>query len=240
MYLIKKLLVIVIFFFFSFSFITAQDDLIGAKELLEKLSGSFKSNIKDFQADIKWSQDNNSQKGVLFFKNPQKLRINFTEPSGQVICTNGYTLWVYLEHLNLLLKQDILYKEKSRSSDGKVQTVVSPILLNPVGFDRFLSDYSVEYQEAKGKVDYKDGSKVYKFKLIRWRSLRGGFNTLLISVQDNGFIRRVEGITANYKHVILEIDNIKPNNGVNEELFNYDSKAHANTVENFISNQGDN
>jgi outer membrane lipoprotein-sorting protein len=237
---IKRLFLLFIIFCFSQIFLYSQDELIGAKELLEKFSNSFKANIKDYQADIKWSQDSNSQKGVVYFKNPQKLRINFTEPSGQVICSNGYLLWVYIENLNLLLKQEILQKDKVKGADGKMRSIINPILLNPVGYDRFISDYSVEYQDVKTKVDYKDGSKVYRLKLIRWRSLRGGFNTLLVTVQENGLIRRVEGITANYRHLVLEIDNIKTNINVNDMIFNYEPPAHVNTVENFISNQGDN
>jgi len=218
----------------------SQDELVSAKDLLQKLSILFKTNVKDFEADVKWIQDKDTQKGTLFFKNPQKLRINFTDPSKQVICSNGYMLWVYIDYLNLILKQEILSKDKTKSDDGKTQTVINPILINPVGYDRFLTDYAIEYNEIKTQVDYKDGSKVYQFKLFRWRSSKSGFNSILLTVSANdGLVRRVEGVTTAYRRVVLEIDNIKLNKNIGDLVFNYEPPAHANTVDNFITNQGD-
>jgi outer membrane lipoprotein-sorting protein len=227
-------------FILSVYFLYPQDDLLGAKQLLQKFSDIMKSSIRDYQADIKWTIDNNIQKGTLFFKNPQKLRINFTEPGGQVICTNGYILWVYIDYMNLALKQEVLQKDKVKGEDGSVQSLVNPVLLSPVGFDRFLSDYSIEYQDTTSKVDYKDGTKVYKLKLIRWKSLRSGFNTVYLTIQENGLVRRVEAVTASYRKVILELDNIQLNKNLGDSTFNYEPPAQANTIENFISNQGEN
>ncbi|OHD12825.1 MAG: hypothetical protein A2Y34_01665 [Spirochaetes bacterium GWC1_27_15] len=231
---------IILFFIFSICFIFSEEELISGKELLQRFSNNFKANVKDYEAEIKWTLDANLQKGIVYFKNPQKLRINFTEPQGQVICTNGYMLWVYIDYLNLILKQEILEKDKSKTNDGKTQTIVNPVLLNIVGYDKFLTEYSIEYDGVKTKVDYKDGTKVYKFKLLRWRSSKSGFNVIYLTIQEDGLIRRVEGITATYKRIILELDNIKLNNNVSDLVFNYEPPAHANTVENFITNQGDN
>jgi outer membrane lipoprotein-sorting protein len=236
-----KLKITIITIFLSVSlFVFSQDELLGAKQLLQKYSDMMKSSIRDYQSEVKWTIDNNTQKGTLFFKNPQKLRINFSDPSGQVICSNGYILWVYIDYMNLVLKQEIMQKEKVKSEDGKTQTLVNPILLSPVGYDRFLAEYSVEYQDTTSKTEYKDGTKVYKLKLIRWKSLKSGFNTIFLTIQDNGLMRRVEAITASFRKVILEIDNVQLNKNLSDSIFNYEPPASANTVENFISNQGEN
>lgn len=236
----KRNIIITTFFLSALFFSFSQEELISAKDLLQKLSINFKNEVKDFEAEIKWTQDKDVQKGIIFFKNPQKVRINFTEPSKQVVCTNGYMLWVYIDYLNLILKQEILQKEKTKTDDGKTQTVVNPILINPVGYDRFLSDYAIEYHETKTPADYGDGSMVYKMRLLRWRSSKSGFNSIFLTINaDNGFIRKVEGITAAYKRIILEIDNVKFNKDISDLTFNYEPPAHANTVENFITNQED-
>jgi outer membrane lipoprotein-sorting protein len=141
--------------------------------------------------------------------------------------------------MNLALKQEIMQKEKVKSDEGKTQTLVNPILLSPVGYDRFLADYSVEYEDNASKTDYKDGTKVYKLKLMRWKSLKSGFNTVILTIQDNGLMRRVEAITASFRKVILELDNVQLNKNLGDSIFNYEPPANANTVENFISNQGD-
>ncbi|HOJ64686.1 MAG TPA: outer-membrane lipoprotein carrier protein LolA [Spirochaetota bacterium] len=217
----------------------SQDELLSAKDLLQKFSDNFKKNVKDYEADIKWYQDDNIQSGKIYFKNPQKLRINFTDPNKQVICTNGYTLWVFIDYLNLTLKQEILQKEKSKTEEGKTESVVNPILINPMGYDKFLSNYSIEYYEGKTKTQYKDGKMVYKMKLIRWRSSKYGFNSLIITIEDNGLIRRIEGVTAAMRKIVLEIDNIKLNTGIGDSFFNYQPPSYANTIENFITTYGE-
>lgn len=214
-----------------------QEELLSAKELLQRISDNFKINIQDYQANIKWIQKDQTQIGTLYFKNPQKMRIDFSDPKGQVICTNGYELWLYVEYLNLILHQKLLEKEKKKDEEGKTELIENPILIDAVGLDRFLTDYSIEYFETKEKVFYKDNTKVYKLKLIRWRSSKNGFNTVYLTVQDNGLIRKVEGVTAAYRHIVLEIDDIEINKNIGDLTFNYKPPPHANTVENFITTQ---
>jgi len=234
----KKYIFIVIILLTYLTNVFSQEELLSAKELMEKLSERFKTSIKDYEADIKWTQANKEQKGTLFFKNPQKMRINFSDPANQVICTNGYELWVFIPFLNLTLHQVLLTKQKTETEEGTLETVVNPILLNPVGLDGLINGYSIEFHETKKKVPYKDGTMVYQLKLIRWRSSKSGFNVLYIMVQENGIIRRVEGITAAYRKVILEVDNVEINKGVSDLFFNYNPPSHSSTVEDFITKQG--
>jgi outer membrane lipoprotein-sorting protein len=255
---LKKMLILLFIIYWLCAFkIEAQEELIGPKDLLQRISNKFKSEVKDFKADIKWIQGNNVQKGEVLFKNPQKLRINFNEPQGQVICSNGYDLWVYISTLNTILHQKIMDKprvktdnkskpdqnkskngqNKSKSDQTKNESLLNPIFLNPVGFDKFLSDYSIEYHETKDKVAYTDGTKVYKFKLFRWRSSKSGFNVIILTVQENGLIRQVEGTTASYRRLIYELDNIQTNTNLSELLFDYEPPTHATIIDNFITEQ---
>ena len=222
---------------YSQSLLYSQDDLLSAKNMLENLSEKFKANVKDFKAEVKWTQGTEVQTGKLFFKNPQKLKIDFTEPANQVICTNGYELWVYIPLLSITLHQNILNKTKLKNEEGNVETVDSPILLNPVGFDKFLTEYSIEFNETKEKITYKDNTKVYQFKLIRWRTSKSGFNSIILYVQDNGFIRQVKGTNAAYRQTILEIDKIETNTNISDLVFDYEPPAHSSTVEDFITNE---
>lgn len=210
-------------------------NLVTAKDLLQNLSDKFKKSIKDYEADITWTQDTNKQKGTLYFKNPQKIKIVFSDPVGQVICTNGYELWVYIKYLNIVLHQDLMKKTKKKNNEGKMETVVNPILVNPVGLDKFLTGYSIEFIDTKNTVTYKDGNQVYKLKLIRWRSLKNGFNVVYLTIGSSGLIRKVEGVTAAFRHIILEIDNIKTNTGISDLIFDYEPPAHSSTVDNFIT-----
>ena len=69
--------------FFCFLFcsilihLNAQEQLLGAKDLLASISETYKTTIKDFEAQVTWTQEKDVQTGTLWFKNPQKLRIDF-------------------------------------------------------------------------------------------------------------------------------------------------------------------
>ncbi len=233
-----------VLFFISFAavnvFAEDEEELLSAKDLLNKFSNNFRKNIQDYEADITWTQGDQINKGKVQFKNPQKVKIVFSEPNKQEIISNGYELWVYIDYLRIVLRQQILEKEKKKNADGKMETIVNPILINPIGYDKFMSNYSIEFFESKNKVDYKDGKKVYKLKLLRWRSSKNGFNVVYLTVEENGLIRRIEGITAAYKTIILEIDNIKTNVGISDLIFDYELPSGANVVDNFISKQDSN
>ncbi len=232
--------ILMIVLVFQTIFVFGQEPLVGAKDLLTNISNNYSSKVKDFSASFKWIQDDKIQTGTVLFKNPQKMRMDFSDPKGQVIVTNGYEFWVYLENMNLVLQQDLMAKEKKTEDDGKVSVVESPILINPVGFDKFIKEYAIEYHENKSLTDYTDGTKVYQFKLIKWRSSQNGFNVVYLTVQPDGLTRKVEGITAAYKKVVLEFDNYAINQGISELKFEFDKPTHANTVNNFISKQGEN
>jgi outer membrane lipoprotein-sorting protein len=233
----KKLsLIINLLFFviFSTGILFAEEEIIGPKNLLEKLSENFKNNVKDFKADIKWNTGDVTWSGKLFFKNPQKLKIEFKEPPNQVICTNGYEVWVYIPALSAILHQSVLDKEKKKKDDGSIETVKNPIFLSPVGYDKFINEYAVEYNETKEKVAFKD-TKVYKLKLIRWKSARNGINTIYLMIQDNGIIRQIKGITANFRQITIDYDNIVTNSNIGDMMFNYEPPAHAAVIEDFMT-----
>ncbi len=232
-----KIIFLSIFIFLPLFSIHSDDlQLIGAKELLQKFSVSFKGNAKTMKAAIKWTQGDEIQDGVLMFKNPQKLRINFST-TRQVICTNGYMLWVYIDYLNLLLRQEIRTKVKNKDSEGHTSVKIPDALINPVGYDKYISDYSIDY-DVKNKLEYKDGSFVYRFKLLKWKSSKSGFNVVYLTVNENGIIRKVEGITPSFKRITIELDDIKLNEDIGDITFEYEPPTHVNIKDNFII-QGD-
>lgn len=249
MHKLRIIIIAILILIISINILNSQEELVSAKALLERLSEIFKTNIRDLKAELKLIQGNVTWTGTMLFKNPQKVRIDFTDPERQVICSNGYELWVYIPYLNIVLHQNILEKDRLKTEEeDKANTnanpnpntnapeiITNPILLNPVGLDRFINDYSIEYNETKGKIEYKDNTKVYQLKLIRWRSSRSGFNVIYLLVQENGVIRQVRGITANFKQIILELDKVELNTNVSDLKFNYEPPAHTSTIDDFIN-----
>jgi len=62
---------------------------------------------------------------------------------------------------------------------------------------------------------------------------------IYLTVQENGVIRKIEGITAAFRKITIEMDNVKTNINIPDLKFNYEPPAHARTMDNFITNQGE-
>ncbi len=228
---VKVIMIISLVNFFSYS--SFAQELVSAKELLQSMSANFKKNVSDYQASIKWIQGDTTQSGTLKFKNPQKMRIDFTD--GQIICSDGYELWIFIANQNLLLKQELQVKEKKTGDDGKLKIVDTPLMTNFVGLDRLISEYAVEYTGTKKAETYKDGKIVYNFKLARWKTPRSGISVINLTVQEDGFIRKVEAFTTTFRKIVMEFDDIKANVGFNNLIFTYENPGLVNTINNFMS-----
>lgn len=229
---------ILIFIIFSIFNVFCEEQLLSAKDFLTSLSDKFRENVEDMVADIAILTGDEVQSGTIKFKNPQKLYITLTEPQKQEICTDGYDLWVYIQNLNLLLQQRVQDKKKEKNENEETILVETPIMINPVGYERFIRDYSIQYLESRSKVKDEDGEYVYKLKLIRWQTSKNGFNVVYLTIKEDGIIKKVEGINAAYRKFTIQLDNIKTNVGLDNSEFNYEKPAHVNTIDNFIK-QGD-
>ena len=82
----KKFIFVIVLSLFITS-IYSDEMLLSAKDLLTQYSDNFRKNVSDYEAEINWIQDDVVNKGVVQYKNPQKIKISFSEPNNQVICS---------------------------------------------------------------------------------------------------------------------------------------------------------
>ncbi len=207
--------------------------LQSARDVLAGLSDRFKSNVRDYQASIKLTQGENSQSGTVRFRNPQKMRVDFSD--GQILCSDGYELWIYIPAQTLLLKQELQSRSLATNSDGTPAAAESPMMTTLVGLDRLIEEYSVEFPGSRNAEVYKDGTNVYQFKLTKWQTPRSGISVINLTVQDNGMIRRVEGFTTTFRRILIEFDDIQLNTGISNIIFTFESPGLVNTINNFMT-----
>jgi hypothetical protein len=73
--------------------------------------------------------------GVLFYKKPNLLRINFTKPADQVLVVDGEKLVLYIPELRVIMEQRL----KKRSSAGVAS------LASAQGLNLLKKRYSISY-----------------------------------------------------------------------------------------------
>jgi outer membrane lipoprotein-sorting protein len=194
-----------------------SQEILTASRFFDQVSERYEF-IQDYEADISITQPDSVLTGVIYYKNPNRIRINFTEPEDQVIVSDGRLLTVYLP------EQSVTLTQKLSRSDSDAQ-----------GLRLFRQGYSIAYKESPGYVPLEENSREQVIKLnLVWRNTDEGFRQIEMSVGENGFIRRLKGITKDYDEIQIDLENLKTNQNIPEARFNYESPSSSYVIDNFI------
>ena len=184
--------------------------------------------IQDFTASIVITRGEMVMRGKLYYRNPNLLRIDFTEPEDyedQVLVTDGTLLTIYIPRYEVIMEQKL-----KRRSQAAVAGIASQ-----EGLNILKKNYGVAYLTGPDLEPLDEGSKelVVKLKLSS-RSTAEGFRQLVMAVGNNGLIRRITGITIGYEELIFDFIEISVNQNIPEARFKYDSPPYANVFKNFL------
>lgn len=208
--------------FLAFS-LSAQD-IVTAAQFFNTVSDKYGA-VSDYTAKISILQGKTTMDGTIYYKNPNHLQIEFSNPADQVINSDGTTLTVYLPRYNVAFAQSL-----KKRSDAAVAAMASK-----QGLTLLKSSYSISYVTSPDLVplDGNSGEQVTKLKLT-WRSGNQAFRQLEVSVGKDGFIRRIVGTTAAQQTIQFDFTNIRTNVGIPDSRFAYDSPPTANLIHNFL------
>ncbi|RKX76596.1 MAG: outer membrane lipoprotein carrier protein LolA [Spirochaetes bacterium] len=200
-------------------------ELVTAEKYLNDLSKAY-GEINDYKADITITQGDSVMKGVLFYKKPNLLRINFTKPKDQVLVVNGESLIIYIPEHSVIMKQNLRRRGQ--------ETLAS--LASKEGLTQLKRNYSVAYEIGPEPVPLDEQSKLNVIKLkFEWRSPDEAFRQLNISVTEDRLIRRIIGVTRNYEEIQFDFTNIDINQNIPDARFtNYEPPPDANVFDNFL------
>ncbi len=198
--------------------------MLTAENYFDQVSDRY-GKIQDYEAQIRMSKGDTVMSGVLYYKNPNLLRINFTEPEEQVLATDGELLSIYIPKYEVILEQ----KLKRRSQAAVAQ------MASQQGLHLLKKNYGVAYLISPDEVPLDEDSDemVVKLKLDP-QSTAEGFRQVVVSVGKNGLIRRISGVTLGYEELILDFLEVKTNQNIPDARFDYDSPPFANVFQNFL------
>jgi len=199
-------------------------DILTAERFFDEVSERY-GKLQDYSARIAITKGQEVMKGKLFYKSPNKLRIDFSEPAEQVLVTDGEELTVYIPKYEVILLQ----KLKRRSQAALANLVSSQ------GLNILKKNYSVAYQTGPDEAVLEEGSREMVRKLrLSSRSTSEGFRQVIVAVGRNGMIRRITGITLNYEEFVMDLADTVVNQNIPDTRFQYDAPAYANVYQNFL------
>jgi outer membrane lipoprotein-sorting protein len=170
--------------------------------------------------------------GTLYFKKPNKLRIDFQNPRDQVLVTNGIELVVYIPEYSAVMSQVFSQQEE--------ESLFS--IANSNGLALLKKNYNVAFLNTPNPVpldsDEEIGSGGPREPVVKlranWRNTDEGFRQLELAIGNKGLIRRVSGVTVGYQKVQIDFQNIRINQNIPDSRFEYDPPPSANAYNNFL------
>jgi chaperone LolA len=213
-----------LFLLFSGPCALLAQEILTAESFFDEVSARY-GKIQDYTARVVITRGQETMKGKLSYKTPNMLRIDFTEPSEQVLVTDGEELTVYVPKYEVILLQKL-----KKRSQAALATLVSS-----QGLNLLKRNYAVAYLIGPDYMNLEEGSKEQVKKLrLASRSTSEGFRQITMAVGRNGLIRRITGVTINYEEFAMDLTDIAVNQNIPDTRFKYDAPAYANVYQNFL------
>ena len=199
-------------------------DILTAGEFFDTLSATYGS-IEDYEARISIVTDEVSMEGILYYKSPNLLRINFSKPEEQVISVNNDVLTLHIPDQNVVMQQTL-----KKHSNAALAAMASK-----EGLELLKKGYSIAFLKGPDPVPLDEGSEelVTNLKLV-WRQTDEGYRQIEMSIGKDGMIRRMKGITVNYDTFQFDFTEIKINQSIPLSRFEYEAPPSAYIMNNFL------
>ena len=215
--------IIVILILSTCGLLSAQE-ILTAENYFDEVSARY-GKIQDYTASISITQGETVMAGVLYYKNPNLLRIDFTDPEEQVLVTNGLELTIYIPKYEVILVQRL-----RRRSQAALASMASE-----QGLNLLKKNYGVAYLSGPQFIPLEEGSQEQVRKLkLESRSTAEGFRQIVLAIGRTGLIRRITGVTIGYEEFMLDLTDIVVNQNIPDTRFEYDSPPYANVYNDFL------
>ncbi len=192
-------------------------------DVVKKVKKKF-SELESYQADFKIMSDklgNKSNKsGRISYKASNKMLIEFSNPPGQKIVSDGKSMWIYIPSMNVVAEQDL------KSDSG---TIFSSTTGN--GLKRLFSKYHYKFASKKQPEKQADGSMQYTL-FLKQRESRSGFRTIKLWISEDYIIRKAYGESSTGKTIEIQFSNMKTNIALQNGVFQFDIPSQARIIKN--------
>lgn len=203
---------------------TRAQEILTAAKYFEELSGRY-GKINDYEADISISRGETQMSGRIYYRSPNLLRIDFDEPAEQVLVSDGEKLTIYIPRFEVIMEQQL-----KRRSDAALA-----LMKNTQGLSLLERNYSMRYLVGPDPMPIDEGSGELVVKLaLEPRATSEGFRQIVLSISEEELIRRIKAITLGYEELVLDFSDVKINQNIPEQRFEYDSPPYANVFSDFL------
>lgn len=161
--------------------------------------------------------------GTLSYKRPDLIRIDFSDPSGQVLVSDGDLLTIYVPGLDLIIEQRL------GGAAAPAAAALASRLSRASGLRSLRSNYAIAYQVGPDPVPLADGSGQEVVRLLlRRQAAEEGFDRIEVAVDGDKLIRSIVGQDRSGARLAIEFRAVRINRSIPDARFRYESPPDAN------------
>jgi len=199
----------------------AEIDIVSINDIKNLMSARF-SSIEDYTADFTWENGDVKYSGIIKYKKPDNILLDFDEPEKQKIVSNGKVLYIYIPYLKVVCQQSL-----GEDTESSILSTTSES-----GLSKLFEDYSFSFFDTSVLRQF-GKTKAYHLKLTQKRP-KVGFKEMDFWVAGNGLILQSNGSSPSGVKVSLTFSNIQLNIELPDYIFDFEVPADAQIIRNII------
>jgi outer membrane lipoprotein carrier protein len=206
----------------SVSSLNAKFDFTTVSDIVKKVKEKFASvecYTAEFSIESEKGAKKTSRSGTIKSRYPNYLMVDFYNPRGQKIVSNGKTMWLYIPSMNVVAEQDL-------KDDGGLFTSGSKS-----GLQRLFTKYHYKFDSKDQPKTEKDGNKYYVL-FLQQKESRSGFKTIRLWINEQYFVTKAEGLTSSGKKVTITFTKIDVTKDYPKGIFKFDIPSNAKQIKN--------
>lgn len=201
---------------YKFEFTTVSDIVKKVKSRF----GEIDSYGAKFVIIIEYQGKKTIQTGYVKSKNPNFLAVDFYNPRGQKIVSNGKQMWIYIPRLNVVAEQDLKDDRGTVFNSGTKS-----------GLQRLFSKYHYKFASKTQPETEKNGKKYYTL-FLKQKESRSGYRTIKLWINEDFMIEKASGVTSSNKKVTIQFSNIDTSKKYQKGIFKFDIPSNARVIKN--------
>lgn len=191
---------------------TSGFSAITADVAIRELKKAYKS-ISSFVGNITIKISGKTYSGVIKYKSPNKLRVNFYSPSTIEMVSDGTSVWIYIKGNNTVVKQPILQRRAGR-------LIYASEVVNP--YERYSGEYIVILDKYDGRT--------FSFTLKAKPDVFTTFTSAKLVALKNGLISSISGLTVTKEPLSIEMKYTSVNTEIDDREFFFTPPADSQVL----------
>ncbi len=184
-----------------------------------------------FSIKVSGAGNARSMSGRVYYSKPGKLRFEFDSPARDLIVSDGKILWIYINRLHAVGKQDLALDVKNEN--GRSIFMKDP----DSGISRLFRKYHYRFDGTEQPRKMDDGSTYFVMDLEQ-REKVGGYENIKLFIDPQSYlIKRAIGKESSGKSATIEFSSIEKNPPVEGKLFQFKPDDSMRVVMNPLVNE---